>query len=161
MIVRHASDLSPQERARIQAGVRAAIAQGRAAAAEARAAARVAQSEAIRTAMAQSRAAVAQGRAVATEARVAARAAEAESVRAAVAAAREVNSPRVQAEIRAIAAQAAQLARSQVHLTAEQRDEMRAEIHARADRLREITRNHSCPNDHADHQSHSDDTQND
>jgi len=175
VIIRHDSDLSPQERARIQAEVRAAVAQGRAAAAQGRAAAaqaraeaRVAQSEAIRIAISQGRAAAAQGRAAAAqgrpaaaEARVAARGAEAESVRASVEAAREVNSPRVQAEIRAIAAQAAQLARTQSHLTAEQRDEMRAEIHARADRLRELARTHSCPNGHTDHQSHSDNTQND
>ena len=159
-IIRHAGALSPQERAHIQAEVRAAVAQGHAAAAQARAAARVAQSEAVRTAMAQSRAAVAQGRAAAAEARVAVRAAQAESVRASVEAAREVNSPRVRAEIRAIAAQAAQLARTSARMTAEERGEMRAEIRARADRLRALSHN-SCPNDHANDRSRSDDTQND
>lgn len=122
---------------------RAAAEQGRAAAAEAREAARVAQSEAVREAMAE-------GRAAAAEARIAAREAQAEAVRASVAAAREVNSPRVQAEIRAIAAQAAQLARTQAHLTAEQRDEMRAEIRARAAHLRTMTHNASCPPDQDD-----------
>lgn len=175
VIIRHESDLSPQERARIQAEVRSAVAQGRvaaaqgrAAAAQARAEARIAQSEAIRIAVAQgraaaaqSRAAAAQGRAAAAEARVAARAAEAEAVRAAVEEAREVNSPRVQAEIRAIAAQATVLARTQAHLTDEQRDEMRAELRERANRLRELARSHSCPHDHSDHQSHDDETQND
>lgn len=159
-IVNAASHLSPQERARLQEQVRAAVAQGRAAAVQARAAARVVQSEAVRSAMAQSRAAVAQGRAAAAEARVAVRAAQAESVRASVEAAREVNSPRVRAEIRAIAAQAAQLARTSARMTAEQRDEMRAEIRARADRLRALSHN-SCPNDRSDDQSRSDDTQHD
>ncbi|MBI3437204.1 MAG: M48 family metalloprotease [Proteobacteria bacterium] len=160
VISRHASDLSPEERARIRAPVRAAAEQGRAAAAEARAAARVAQSEAIREAVAQSRAAAEQGRAAAAQARIAARAAEVESVRASVAVAREMNSPRMQAEIRALAAQAAQLARSQAHLTAEQRDEIRAEIRARAGRLRDLAREHLCTSGHSDHQSHDDNTEN-
>ncbi len=177
--------LSPQDRARI----RAAIAQARVAAAEARTAARVAQSQAVREAMAQSRVAIAEaataGReaqaegmraaeaaqsvsvreamAAAREAQVegmrAAREAQAQSIHAAVAAARAANSPEMQAEIRAMAAEAAQMARD-AHLTATQRAEMRAEMRAHADRLRELSRR-SCVRAHSDHQGDDDHDQHD
>lgn len=143
-----ARHLTSEERARI----RAAVAQARAAANQARAAARVAQSQAVREAMAQSRAALAEARTAAREAQVegmrAARAAQVESVRAAVAAARDVNSPEMRAEIRAMAAEAAQMARD-VHMSDQDREAMRASIRAHAERLRELSRR-SCTRDHAD-----------
>jgi hypothetical protein len=45
-------------------------------------------------------------------------------------------------------------------MSAEQRDEMRAEIRARADRLRTLSHN-SCPHERAARQSQSDNTQSD
>ena len=155
--------LSPQERARIRAQVRAAVAQGRAAAAQARAAAHVMQSQAVRAAIAQGRAAAAEARVAAREAQAegmrAAREAQAEAVRSAVAAAREVNSPEMQAEIRAMAAEAAQMARD-AHLSEAQRDEMRASIRAHAQRLRALSR-HSCDRAHSGNQSHDEGVQHD
>ncbi len=152
--------LTPEERAQI----RAAVAQGRAAAAQARAAAHVAQSQAVREAMAQARAAAAEARVAAREAQAegmrAAREAQVEAVRSAVAAAREVNSPEMQAEIRAVAAQAAHLAHD-ARMTQAQREQMRAQLRAHADRLRQLARaHHDCPQSHDqsddEHESHDD-----
>lgn len=148
--------LTAEERAQI----RAAVAQARAAAAQARGAARVAQSQAVREAMAQSRAAMAEARTAAREAQAegmrAAREAQAEAVRSAVAAAREVNSPEMQAEIRAVAAQAAQLAHD-TRMTEAQREQMRTQLRAHADRLRELARSHrDCPQSHDENASHDD-----
>jgi hypothetical protein len=89
----------------------------------------------------------------------AAREAQAEAVRSAVAAAREVNSPEMQAEIRAMAAEAAQMARD-VRLTDAQRDEMRASIRAHAQRLRELSR-HACDRAHSGNQSRDEGVQRD
>ncbi|MFZ2029017.1 MAG: M56 family metallopeptidase [Vitreimonas sp.] len=146
--------LTPEERAQ----VRAAVAQARAAAAQARVAARAVQSQAVREAMAQARAAAAEARVAAREAQAegmqAAREAQVEAVRSAVAVAREVNSPEMQAEIRAVTAQAAQLAHN-ARLTDVQREQMRAELRAHADRLRTLARAHrDCPQSHDEDDSH-------
>lgn len=148
--------LSPQQRERIRAEVRAAVAQGRAAVAQARVAAQVMQSQEVQAAIAQGRAAAAEARVAAREAQAmgmaAAREAQVEAVRSAVAATREVNSPEMRAEIRAMAAEAAQMARD-VRLTEAQRDEMRASIRAHAQRLRELS-HRSCDRAHSGDQSH-------
>lgn len=147
-----ARHLTPQQRERVHA----AIAQARIAAQQARAAARVAQSQAVRQAMAQSRAAIAEARSAARDAQAegmrAAREAQAESIRTAVEAAREVNSPAMQAEIRAITAETAQVARD-VRMTEAQRQEMRADIRAHVQRLRNLSHS-SCRRTHSSHDSH-------
>jgi hypothetical protein len=58
----------------------------------------------------------------------------------------------MRAEIRAMAAEAAQMARD-VRLTEAQRDEMRASIRAHAQRLRELS-HRSCDRAHSGDQSH-------
>ena len=107
----------------------------------------------VRQAMAESRVAMAQ-------ARVAARAARTDSVRAAMATAREVQSPAMQAEIRALAVAAAQMARDTAMSEAD-REAMRAEIRAHGQRIRELAR-HACTRAHAAQQGrHDGDRQND